>query len=309
MKILPLLLVVLFFQIQRSFTQQILPLWEGTPPYYQASGEEEVVKMTDVARISNVQTPDIAVYQPSKSMITGEAVIICPGGGYWILAYDKEGIDIAKYFNSKGITAIVLKYRLPVSKSNTGGDKTPLADAQRAMRLARYHAAEWGIDPNKIGIMGFSAGGHLASSLSTHFDSGNAASADSVEQLSCRPDFSLLIYPVITFTQDFMHKGSRTNLLGSETPSEELAKYYSNELQITEATPPAILIHAADDKGVPVNNSIVYFQALQKLGITTEMHIYPNGGHGFGLAINRGYLSEWPDRCVDFIHKVTQDKN
>lgn len=308
MKNLPFLLVFLLIQFT-SAAQQVLPLWEGTPPYYQASGEVEEVKATDVARISNVQTPDIAVFIPSKSMITGEAVVICPGGGYWILAYDKEGTDIAKYFNSKGITAIILKYRLPVSKSNTGGDKTPLADAQRAMRLVRYHAAEWGIDPHKIGIMGFSAGGHLASTLSTHFDAGNENSTDPVEKMSCRPDFSCLIYPVITFTQDFMHKGSRTALLGSENPQAELAQYYSNELQVKENTPPAIFIHAADDKAVPCYNSIAYFQALQKLGITTELHIYPSGGHGFGLALGRGYLSEWPNRCVDFIHKVTETKN
>ena len=306
MKNLLLLFVLVLFQINTN-AQQIIPLWDGTPPYYEASGEEEVVKVTDVSRISYVQTPDIAVFMPSKSMKTGEAVVICPGGGYHILAYDKEGTDIAKYFNSKGIAAVVLKYRLPVSKSNTGGDKTPLADAQRTMRLVRYHAKEWGIDPNKIGIMGFSAGGHLASTLSTHFDLGNENSDDPVEKVSCRPDFSLLIYPVITFTQDFMHKGSRTALLGSENPPAELAEYYSNELQVKENTPPAILIHAADDGAVPVNNSIVYFQALRKLGITTEMHIYPNGGHGFGLAIKKGYLSEWPEQCINFIHKVTNE--
>lgn len=304
MKTFVLLLMVFLFQVSQSSAQQILPLWNGTPPYYKDSGEKEVVKLTDIVRISNVQTPDIAVFLPSNPMKTGEAVIICPGGGYWILAYDKEGTDIAKYFNSKGIAAIVLKYRLPVSKSNTGGDKTPLADAQRAMRLVRYHAEEWGIDPHKIGIMGFSAGGHLASTLSTHFDAGNPNSDDPVDRLSCRPDFSLLIYPVITFTQDFMHKGSRTALLGSENPPEDLARYYSNELQVKENTPPAILIQAADDGTVSVNNSIVYFQALRKFGITAEMHIYPNGGHGFGLAIKKGYLSEWPEQCIHFIHKV-----
>ena len=171
-------------------------------------------------------------------------------------------------------------------------------DAQRAMRLVRYHAEKWNIDPNRIGIMGFSAGGHLASTLSTHFDRGNPQAEDPVEQVSCRPDFSILIYPVISFTGEFQHTGSRKNLVGEE---EELMLFYSNEKQVTADTPPAILIHSSDDKGVPVRNSIVYYEALISKGITAEMHIYPYGGHGFSLAIGKGYLSSWPERCYDWL--------
>jgi acetyl esterase/lipase len=197
-----------------------------------------------------VQKPDIAVFLPSKKNATGEAVIVCPGGGYSILAYDWEGSDIARWLNSRGITAFVLKYRLPLSKSNIVPHKSPLMDAQRAMRLVRFNAEKWNIDPGKIGIMGFSAGGHLASTLSTHFDGGDPVSSDPVERMSCRPDFSVLVYPVITFTEEFQHSGSRINLLG-EDADESLVRYYSNELQVTEDTPRAILIHADDDTAVP----------------------------------------------------------
>lgn len=303
-----LLLVVFVCALNMAWAQQIIPLWEGNPPYFKEAGEQELAVTTDVMRISKVQQPAIVLYLPSKSMQTGETVIICPGGGYSILAYDKEGTDIASYFVSKGIAAVILKYRLPVAKSNIGGHKTPLADAQRAMRLVRYHASEWGINANKIGIMGFSAGGHLASTLSTHFDIGIEDSTDPVDKVSCRPDFSILMYPVITFTQEFMHKGSRTNLLGSENPPIELCEFYSNELQVNETTPPAILFHAADDGAVPVENSLAYFQALKKLGINAEMHIYPSGGHGFGLALGKGHLAEWPNRCLAFIRYVTKSK-
>jgi acetyl esterase/lipase len=176
-------------------------------------------------------------------------------------------------------------------------------DAQRALRQVRCHAEDWNIDPDKIGIMGFSAGGHLASTLSTHFDAGDPASGDPVERMSCRPDFSVLVYPVITFTGDFMHAGSRRNLLG-EDPDPELVRYYSNELQVTADTPPAILIHSGDDKGVPVQNSISYYRSLIREGIWAEMHVYPYGGHGYSLANGKGHLSTWPDRVLDWIRSV-----
>ena len=276
---------------------------DGKIPNFQPTTEQEKRDTTDIVRISKVQTPDIAVFLPAKKTATGEAVIICPGGGYHILAYDWEGEDIAKFWNSKGIAAIVLKYRLPTSESQIIPHKSPLMDAQRAMRLVRYHAEKWNIDSGKIGIMGFSAGGHLASTLSTHFDAGNPEAEDPVERISCRPDFSILMYPVISFTQDFQHSGSHKALLG-ENPDPELSRYYSNELQVTPDTPPAILIHASDDTGVPVANSIGYYQALLKNGVPASMHIYPYGKHGFGLATGMGYLSTWPERCYEWLKNL-----
>ncbi len=286
----------------------ILPLWEGDPPNYRESGEMMKSDTTNIVRLSLVQYPDIAVFLPSKRNATGEAVVICPGGGYHILAYDWEGSDIARWFSSRGIAAAVLKYRLPVSKSNIIPHKTPLMDAQRAFRMVRYHAESWNIDPGKIGIMGFSAGGHLASTLSTHFDEGDPGNTDPVEKISCRPDFSILLYPVISFSEEFSHSGSRAALLG-EDPDPELVKYYSNEQQVTAETPPAILIHSGDDEGVPVQNSLAYYRALLKKGIPAEMHVYPYGGHGYSLAIGRGHLATWPDRVLEWIRYIQKNNN
>ncbi len=284
---------------------QILPLWQGDPPNYRETGEVTIWDTADIVRVRNVQKPDIAVFLPSKKNDSGEAVVICPGGGYGILAYDWEGSDIARWLNSRGIAAFVLKYRLPGSKSNVVPHKSPLMDAQRAMRIVRSNAAVWNIDPGKIGIMGFSAGGHLASTLSTHYDAGDSFNPDPVEQVSCKPDFSVLVYPVISFTEDFQHSGSRINLLG-EDADEELVKYYSNELQVTADTPPAILIHSDDDKGVPVENSIAYYKALRANKVSSELHIYPYGGHGYSLAIGKGHLATWPDRVIEWIHYIYQ---
>lgn len=280
-----------------------LPLWVNDIPNSQKTNEIEIRDTTNAVRISYVQNPDISVYLPSKGNATGQAVVICPGGGYRILAYDKEGTDIAKWLNSKGIAGIVLKYRLPVSKSNIINHKSPLLDAQRAIRLTRYHANEWNIKKDKIGIMGFSAGGHLASTAGTHFDSGDANAADPVDSMSSRPDFMILIYPVITLNEEFTHQGSRTALLG-ENPDPELVQYYSNELQVKKDTPPAIIIHAGDDGAVPVKNSLLFYQALKDKGITAELHIYPEGGHGFSLAIGGSYLETWPDRCIDWLKSL-----
>jgi acetyl esterase/lipase len=287
--------------IGQSFKMQLYP--EGEIPNYRDVGEKEERDTTNAVRIGKVQIPDISVFLPSQRNRTGEAVVICPGGGYRVLAYDWEGEDIAKFWNSKGVTAIVLKYRLPTSAAQVEPHKSPLMDAQRAMRLVRYHAAEWGLDPGKIGIMGFSAGGHLASSLSTRYDAGNSDASDPVEKVSCRPDFSILLYPVITFQGDLQHGGSRRNLVGDD---EELMEYFSNHLHVTPDTPPAILIHSGDDKSVPVENSMLYYQALLKEGVQAEMHIYPYGGHGYSLAVGKGHLSGWPERVHEWL-KSFQD--
>lgn len=279
---------------------EILPLWEEDPPNYRETGGVTIWDTSDIVRIRHVQKPDIAVFLPSKKNTTGEAVVICPGGGYRILAYDWEGSDIARWLNSKGIAAVVLKYRLPGAESNIEPHLSPLMDAQRAMRLVRFNAEKWHVDPGKVGVMGFSAGGHLASTLSTHFDAGDPSNPDPVEQESCRPDFSILMYPVISFREEIMHSGSREALLGKD-PDPELISYFSNELQVSPETPPTILIHSEDDEGVPVENSLTYYKALRKNGVSSELHIYPHGGHGYSLAIGMGHLSTWPDRVIEWL--------
>jgi acetyl esterase/lipase len=297
--ILGMMVVVSVCSSAQSFKLNLYP--DGAIPNYNDVGELEVCDTTDIVRISKVQTPDISVFLPSKKNRTGAAVVICPGGGYYILAYDWEGEDIAKFWNSKGVTAIVLKYRLPTSEAQIEPYMSPLMDAQRAMRLVRFHAKDWGIDPGRIGIMGFSAGGHLASSLSTHYDSGDMKAIDPVEKVSCRPDFSILMYPVISFTGEFQHSGSRKALVGED---KELMNYFSSELQVTKDTPPAILIHASDDQAVPVENSIRYYQALIKNGVEAEMHIYPHGGHGFSLAVGKGHLEGWTERVNEWVRSL-----
>jgi acetyl esterase/lipase len=293
-------LLITAFGLTLFAQNQILPLWEGDPPNYRETGEVTIMDTSDIVVVRMVQKPDLAIYLPSERNATGEAVVVCPGGGYSVLAYDWEGSDIACWLNSRGIAAFVLKYRLPGNKSNIIPRESPLMDAQRAMRLVRFNAEKWNVDPTKIGVMGFSAGGHLASTLSTHYDRGNPSSEDPVEQVSCRPDFSVLVYPVISFQEEITHMGSRTNLLGAHA-SAELVDYYSNELQVTPDTPPAILIHSGDDDAVPVENSIAYYKALRANNIDSELHIYPYGGHGYSLAIGRGHLSTWPDRVIDWI--------
>ncbi len=296
-------LIIQFITIAQDIT---LPLWPaGKVPNFQKTEEREIRDTSEIIRISKVQFPDIAVYLPSKRNASGQAVVICPGGGYGILAYDWEGTDVARWLSSKGIAAIVLKYRLPNSKSNIVPNLSPLMDAKRAIRMVRYNAAKWNIKKNEIGVMGFSAGGHLASTLGTHFDDGDAASKDSIEQISSRPDFMVLVYPVISMTKNIMHTGSRNNLISS-TPPDDLANLYSNELQVTKQTPATFLIHAADDKAVPVENSLLFFQALKDNNVPVEMHIYPTGGHGFGLAIGKGYLETWTDRCIDWLRGLNK---
>jgi acetyl esterase/lipase len=270
----------------------ILPLYDGQIPNAKSGEGTEKMQRTDIISISNVQVPDIAVYLPSKRFASGQAVIVCPGGGYWILAYDLEGTDIARYLNSIGVAAAVLKYRLPTSGNWSQPFKVPLQDAQRAVRLVRSNAAKWSIDTKKIGIMGFSAGGHLASTAGTHFDFGNPSSNDSVEWQSCRPDFMILIYPVISFVDSCAHRGSWEALLG-KNPDGKLLTYFSNELQVRDDTPPAFLVHADDDTGVPAENAVMMYTALRKRKIPAELHILSEGGHGFGLAVNSAHVGSW----------------
>lgn len=296
------IIFIMMVSIHPNHSQSFkIPLWDkDNIPNHRITDEQEEIDSSDIIRISKVQDPDITVFLPSKKNATGHAVIICPGGGYRYLSYDWEGLDVAKFFNSVGIAGIVLKYRLPQSESNVIPHRSPLLDAQRAMRMVRYHAEEWNIDKQKIGIMGFSAGGHLASTLGTHFDEGQVNADNEIDKMSCRPDFMILVYPVISFNQEITHMGSRHQLIG-ENPDSDLVNFYSNEKQIEDNSPPAFILHAGNDHPVPVTNSLLFYEGLQEKSIPAEMHIYPKGGHGFGLGINEGYLAEWPGLCVEWL--------
>lgn len=296
-----------FVLTAHCFAQEFkLDLWPaGKVPNYQKTNEVERRDSGNFVSVRLVQHPSIDVYLPSKQNTTGQVIVICPGGGYGMLAYDWEGTDIAKWLNANGIAAIVLKYRLPNSKSNIDPKLSPLLDAQRAIRIVRANAEKWNIKRDKIGIMGFSAGGHLASTAGTHFDKGNSNAADSVDRLSSRPDFMILMYPVITMSKPYMHRGSKNNLIGANADSATAA-YYSNDLQVTKETPPTLLVHSTDDGTVPVENSLSFYQALKNNSVPAEMHIYPYGGHGFSLAIGKGYLSTWTDRCIDWLRSINK---
>lgn len=300
---LPLFLLTLSATLSTMAAPPVIPLWEGEPPNHRPSDAvETAVTEGGITRIAKVQRPTLELHLPAGPNATGKAVVVCPGGGYRILAYNWEGTDIAAKLNANGIAALVLKYRLPEAESNLEPRLSPLLDAQRALRLARANAEDWGFEADQIGLMGFSAGGHLASTLGTQFDAGDPEHADPVERLSSRPDFLILAYPVITMHGEFGHSGSRQALLG-ETPSPELARQYSGELNVTPDTPPTFLVHSADDQSVPVKNSLVFYEALLANGVEAEMHLYPYGGHGYSLAIGRGRLQGWSDRCIDWINE------
>lgn len=287
-----------------SYCQEsTVSLWpEGHPDFQVANNIETHVK-DEILWIENVQVPALEVFLPSKQNATGKAVVICPGGSYQGLAYDLEGTDIAKSLCAKGIAAFVLKYRLPTSGSSQEGCKIPLQDAQRAMRIVRHNSKTWNIAKSQIGIMGFSAGGHLASTVGTHFDAKESSIFDKVDTLSAKPDFMALIYPVITMKSGYTHEGSRNNLIG-ETPVKDLIDYYSNEGHVNKNTSPAFIVHASDDSSVNVMNSILFYQALEKAGVAAELHIYPEGGHGFGLAIGQNYLKTWIERFVEWLNQL-----
>ncbi len=285
-----------------------LSLWpeNGIPDHKDTGIKEQWDTTNRLIAVRKVQNPDIAVFLPSRGNATGQAVVICPGGGYHVLAYSWEGTDMARWLNSLGVAGIVLKYRLPVDESNTVSYKVALEDAQRALRMVRYHAKEWNIDPGKVGVMGFSAGGHLASTLGTHFVYGDPKAKDQVERESSRPDFMLLGYPVISMADSITHKGSKKALLRSD-PSPARVKEFSNELQVTKDTPPTFLFLAADDKVVPPENSLVFFEALKKHNVPVEMHIYPKGGHGFSLAINISHhTARWTQDAAAWLRWIDE---
>ena len=249
-----------------------------------------------------VANPQIWYYpsQKSKSSKDKAAVLIIPGGGYEALWIDKEGVDVAKWLNGLGISAFVLKHRIPYWEGEECRSDVALADAQRAMRIIRKNSKKWEINSKKIGVLGFSAGGHLASTLSTHHDQGIRRSNLEIEKFASRPDFSILIYPVVTMKQPYVHMGSRKSLIGN-APSNEIVEYFSNEIQVKADTPPAILIHSDNDLGVLVENSVNYYLALRKHKIPAALHVWEDGGHGYGLAKGQGSIKDWPIICQNWM--------
>ena len=268
-----------------SVSHEVTLLWPGGAPG--AKGDAAGDK------------PKLTIYLPPKQKATGAAVVICPGGGYGHLAMDHEGRQIAEWLNSLGIAGFILEYRH--SRSGAGyRHPTPMLDAQRAIRTVRSRARQYGIDPKRIGILGFSAGGHLASTAATHFDEGKADAKDPIDRVSCRPDFAVLLYPVIALGEPFTHRGSQRNLLG-DNPDAKLVESLSNEKQVTPETPPTFLVHTYEDTGVPAENSVYFYLALRKAKVPAEMHLYLKGRHGFGLGKTVGPTSSWPLRCAEWM--------
>lgn len=265
------------------FSQTLFPLYKDKIPNSTAYKmvEKTYNWNTVFAGYKSISVPTLEVFMPSVETANGSAVIICPGGGYGRVTYQNEGLRTAKEFVKHGVTAFVLKYRLPSDSIMIDKTIGPLQDAQQAIKLIRQRASEWHIDVNKVGIMGFSAGGHLASTTATHFDKNYI---ENTEQINLRPDFVLLVYPVVSMTDALTHQGSRENLLGTK-PSAENIKLFSNELQVTVKTPPTYLTHTADDKVVSVQNSIQFYQALLDKNVPVEMHLYPTGDHGFVMKL------------------------
>lgn len=274
-------------------SQQTIPLYEGDIPGSRKTPDREQSAPNELVDtvLTHVSRPTLTLFLPEEPETGRAAVIVCPGGGYHALLISREGNTVAEAFNKAGIAAFVLKYRLPSDQTMQDKASGPLQDAQRAIQLVREHAAEWGIDPEKIGIMGFSAGGHLAATAGTHFEK---AFIENPANTSLRPDFMLLINPVISFTDSIGHRGSRDNLLGP-SPAEEQIRFYSAELQVTKKTPPAFLAHSSEDIVVPPENSLYFYRALRSHGVPAAMHLYGRGEHGFLTAPD---FEEWFGRCL-----------
>jgi acetyl esterase/lipase len=293
-------LLIFFMAISflHGTAQDFMPLYSDSVPNSIAGPDREKSETTGgIERISNVRNPGINIYLPARETATGEAVIIYPGGGYSILAIGHEGYDVAKRFTEMGIAAFVVKYRLPHDSIMIDKKNGPLQDAQRAIQIVRENATKWNIKPDKIGIMGFSAGGHLASTAGTHFNKDYISNPNTT---SLRPDFMILVYPVISLSDSIGHQGSKNNLLGKGA-DEKLVKEYSNELHVTDKTPRTFLIHAKDDKGVPFANSIIFAEQLKKHKVPVEVYLYETGGHGFGMN-NPTSNVRWMDLVEKWMH-------
>ena len=274
-----------------SFGQTEIPLYADKIPNTKLPPDEETI-INGVVR--SVSKPTLSIFLPEKGTANGTSVIVCPGGGYGVLVIDREGYEVAKALNKVGITAFVLKYRLPNDKFSEDKSIAPLQDAQQAIKKIREKAGELKIDPNKIGIMGFSAGGHLASTAGTHFETPLIENKSST---SLRPDFMILVYPVISFLEAQGHKGSRANLIGA-SPTQEKINFFSSELQVKATTPPAFLTHAGDDTVVPVSNSILFYEALNRNKVLSDMHIYSKGEHGY---LKTPAFDLWFGQCLNWM--------
>ncbi len=261
----------------------ILPLWHAQVPLAIGDADKD--------------RPSLIKFSPGTNDATRTAIIIFPGGGYENLAMDHEGQQVARWLNDNGIHAFICDYR---HRGKGYGHPAPMLDAQRSIRTVRANATEFGIDPRKIGVLGFSAGGHLASTVATRFDAGNRDSTDPVEQHSSRPDFAILCYSVTAMGESYSHKGSERNLLGKNA-SDQQKRLMSNHLHVTKTTPPVFLWHTTEDRVVPPENSIVFFRALQAAGVSSELHVYAKGGHGMGLAVGKPGAENWPDSCMAWL--------
>ena len=291
-----LVIIQMFSPVVHS--QTIIPLYKDSIPNSKPVADEEITEYKDgVMIISKISKPTLTVFLPPKNKANGTAVIICPGGGYWVVAAGHEGADVAKKFNKMGVAAFVLKYRIPNDAWMIDREIGPLQDAQQAIKMVRDNAVKWNIDGARIGIMGFSAGGHLAATAGTHF---NTCHIPNKTNTSVRPNFMMLIYPVISFMPGISYAGSGEQILG-KNPSLEKLKLYSNELQITSQTPPTFLVHASNDNGVSPKNSTLFYDSLVSKKVPAEVHIYQTGGHGFGMYI-KGSKEFWMDRCKNWMH-------
>lgn len=283
MKRLTIAFVLFFVSSVSASARQVIDLYSGAVPNSKQSNVKETEKS---GLVRGVTKPTLEIFLPEKEKSTGAGVVICPGGGYAVLVYPDEGVRTAKEFAKNGIAAFLLKYRLPSDKTMIDKKTGPLQDAQQAIKMVRENAARWGVDTNKVGIMGFSAGGHLASTEATHY---RTAVIENKNHTNLRPDFQILVYPVISMRDNLTHPGSRTELLG-ENPSKKTIDEFSNELHVDENAPPAYITQAEDDKTVTVENSIVYFEALRHHNVPAELQIYPQGDHGFVLRMK---TSDW----------------
>ena len=289
-------LIFFIFLVKISNAQQVIPLYSGKIPNSKIStNEEQITANALVDTVTrNVSIPTLNIFLPLKNLSKGSAVIICPGGGYGGLLTKREGTDVARAFAKLGVTAFVLKYRLPDDRIMEDKSIGPLQDALQALKMVRQNAVKWNIDVSKIGIMGFSAGGHLASSAGTHYDSRIIENSENIE---LRPDFMVLVNPVISFSNEIGHIGSRNNLLG-KTPSAEKIQFFSNELHVNQSSPQTFLVHTADDTVVSPENSFRFYHALRKNKVNSELHIYSEGEHGF---LKKPVFEEWFGRTVNWM--------
>jgi acetyl esterase/lipase len=291
-KILLPLLMTAIAPFSEAAPPLVIPLWPEGVPGARPIGDE---RAETGGRIANVSAPTLTVYAPAVDRPNGTAVIIAPGGGYGLLSTEREGVQYANWLSTLGVTSFVLKYRM-----KEFGHPAPLQDVLRAVRLVRSRAAEFRVNPARLGVMGSSAGGHLAASAGTLFDHAAGRTGAALDATSARPDFLILMYPVITMDDPHAHAGSRRNLLG-ENPSPELLQLASMEKQVTAATPPTLLIHTQEDQSVPVENSILFYQALTRAKVPAEMYLFERGSHGMGLKAEFGTASDWPARAAEWL--------